>query len=146
MTCRLFDAKSVPEPMLTYCELDSWKQISVKFVFEFYHFHPRKCIWIYRLQNGSYFSCDIVVLQQYYIRISTIKIRRTSKYRLWIIEIISLTRVSIQYEYFSSQDSPVLIILVSHFYIESVDRWLYWFEFCKCTPCESFVNQTPAHS
>ena len=31
MTCRLFCAKSLPEPMLTYCQLDSKEQMSVKF-------------------------------------------------------------------------------------------------------------------
>ena len=45
MACRLFEAKPLPEPMLTYCQLDSWEQISVKFELEFYHFHSRKCIW-----------------------------------------------------------------------------------------------------
>ena len=28
MTCRLFGAKPLPEPMLTYCQVDSWEQIS----------------------------------------------------------------------------------------------------------------------
>ena len=41
----MFGAKPLPEPMLPYCQLDSWEQISVKFEFEFYHFHSRKCIW-----------------------------------------------------------------------------------------------------
>ena len=45
MTCRLFGTKPLPEPMLTYCQLDSWEQISVKFEAEFYHFQSRKCIW-----------------------------------------------------------------------------------------------------
>ena len=31
MACRLFGAKPLPEPMLAYCQLDSWKHISVKF-------------------------------------------------------------------------------------------------------------------
>ena len=31
--------------MLVYCQLNSPKQVSVKFEFEFYHFHTRKCIW-----------------------------------------------------------------------------------------------------
>ena len=44
MACRLFGAKPLPEQMLAYCQLDSWEQISVKFEFEFYHFHPRKCM------------------------------------------------------------------------------------------------------
>ena len=28
MACRLFGAKPLPEPMLAYCWLDSWEQIS----------------------------------------------------------------------------------------------------------------------
>ena len=49
MACRLFGAKPLPEPILAYCQLDSWEQISVKFESEFYNFHSRKCIWKYRL-------------------------------------------------------------------------------------------------
>ena len=49
MACRLFGAKPLTEPMLVYCQLVSWEQISVKFEFEFYHFHTRKCIWKCRL-------------------------------------------------------------------------------------------------
>ena len=45
MACRLFCTKPLPEPMLAFCQLDSWEQISVKFESEFYHFHSRKCIW-----------------------------------------------------------------------------------------------------
>ena len=32
MACRLFGAKPLPKPMLAYCLLNSWEQISVKFV------------------------------------------------------------------------------------------------------------------
>ena len=49
IACRLFIAKPLPETMLAYCQLDTWKQISVKFESEFYHFHSRKCIWNSRL-------------------------------------------------------------------------------------------------
>ena len=49
MACRLFGTKPLPESMLAYCQLDSWEQISVKFEFEFYRFHSRKCIWNCRL-------------------------------------------------------------------------------------------------
>ena len=45
MACRLFGAKPLPEPMLAYCQLDYWEHISMKFEFEFYHFHSRKCNW-----------------------------------------------------------------------------------------------------
>ena len=45
MACRLFGARPLTEPMLAYCQLDSWEQISVKFEKEFYNFHSRKCIW-----------------------------------------------------------------------------------------------------
>ena len=45
MACRLFGSKPLLEPMLAYCKLDSWEQISVKIESEFYYFHSRKCIW-----------------------------------------------------------------------------------------------------
>ena len=48
-------AYSVPSHYLNQCwfivKWDSWEQISVKFVSEFYHFHPRKCIWKCCLQK-----------------------------------------------------------------------------------------------
>ena len=44
--CRLFGAKPLAESVLTYCQLDSWEQISMKkFESEFYNFHSNKCIW-----------------------------------------------------------------------------------------------------
>ena len=49
MACHLFGNKPLPEPILAFCQLDSWEQISVKFKSEFYHFHSRKCIWNCRL-------------------------------------------------------------------------------------------------
>ena len=49
MACRLFGDKPLSEPMLVYCQLDSWEHISVKFESEFYRFHSRKCIWNCRL-------------------------------------------------------------------------------------------------
>ena len=45
MVCRLFGVKPLSEPVLGYCQLNSWEQISVKFEWEFYHFHSRKCFW-----------------------------------------------------------------------------------------------------
>ena len=44
MACRLSGAEPLPEPMLVYCQLDSWEQISVKFEMKFYNFQSRKCI------------------------------------------------------------------------------------------------------
>ena len=48
-------AKPLPEPMLTYCQLDPYQQTSVKFESEYKTFHSRICIWKYRLRNGSHF-------------------------------------------------------------------------------------------
>ena len=45
MVCRLLDAKSLSEPMLIYCYYEHSEQISVKFEWEFWHFHSRKSIW-----------------------------------------------------------------------------------------------------
>ena len=45
MASRLSGAKPLPEPMLAYCQLDSWEYISVvTFELELFHFHSRKCI------------------------------------------------------------------------------------------------------
>ena len=55
MTCYLFGAKPLPEPMLAYCQLDSWEQISVKFESEFYHFQSRKFISKCRLPKWQPF-------------------------------------------------------------------------------------------
>ena len=49
MACHLLGTKPLPEPMLSYCQLDSWEQISVKYESELYHFHWRKCLWNCRL-------------------------------------------------------------------------------------------------
>ena len=35
ITCRLFGAKALPEPMLTCCQFDSWEQFSVTLELEF---------------------------------------------------------------------------------------------------------------
>ena len=45
MACHLFGAKPLHEPMLAYCQLNSWEHTSVKFESEFYHFHSRQCNW-----------------------------------------------------------------------------------------------------
>ena len=58
MAWRLFGARPLPEPMLAYCHLDSWEQISVKFESEFYHFYSRKCIWNCRLPKWRPFCPD----------------------------------------------------------------------------------------
>ena len=55
MACRLFGTTPLPEPMLAYCQLDTWEQISVKFESELYHFHSRKCIWKCRLPKWQPF-------------------------------------------------------------------------------------------
>ena len=55
MACHLFGAKPLPEPMLAYCQVDSWEQISVKFESEFYHFIQENALEIVVCQNGSHF-------------------------------------------------------------------------------------------
>ena len=43
MACRLFGAKPLSEPMLSYYQLDLKGHISVKFHLKFWHFHSVKC-------------------------------------------------------------------------------------------------------
>ena len=45
MACRLSGAKLLSEPVVAYCELNSWKQISVKFESKCDNFHTRKLNW-----------------------------------------------------------------------------------------------------
>ena len=47
--CRLVGTKPLPQPMLAYCRLHSWEQISVKFESELYNFYSRKFKKIRRL-------------------------------------------------------------------------------------------------
>ena len=49
MAFRLFSAKPLPEPMLTYCQYVSWERTSVIFLSKLKQFCWRKCIC--RLQN-----------------------------------------------------------------------------------------------
>ena len=56
MACRLFGAKPLPEPMLAYCRLDSWEQISVKSELEFYNCYSRNAFEIVVCQNVSHLS------------------------------------------------------------------------------------------
>ena len=55
MACRLFGAKPLPQPVLTYQQLDPYEPISLKFKSQFKHYYSRKCIRRCRLRNGSYF-------------------------------------------------------------------------------------------
>ena len=55
MACRLFGAKPLHDPMLTYCWLDPLVQTSVKFESKYKTFHSRKCVWKGRLRNGGHF-------------------------------------------------------------------------------------------
>ena len=56
MACRLFGAKTLSKPMLTYCHLDHWEYISMKFQSVFKDFH-----WKNALQNVV---CKMVVLSR----------------------------------------------------------------------------------
>ena len=56
MACRLFGAKPLPEPMLTYCQLNHWEETSVKSEWKFKTFHSWKCTWKCRLWNGGHFD------------------------------------------------------------------------------------------
>ena len=93
MACHLFGAKLSPEPVLDYCQLDFWDQISVKFESEFYYFQSRKCIWNCHLPKWRPFCpggddlncCDFVahrwhqnlIITGMFIRLITITITKS---------------------------------------------------------------------
>ena len=75
MVCRLFGAKPLPEPIMTYCQLDPYEQTSVKIKWKYKTFHSWKCIWKCRQRNGDHFVqgeislksiSDCEVVQQIY--------------------------------------------------------------------------------
>ena len=55
MFCRLFGAKPLSEPMLTFWQLDPWEETSVKFQSKFKYFHSRKGMWKYFLPHSAHF-------------------------------------------------------------------------------------------
>ena len=55
MACRLFGAKPLCEPMLSYCQLDTTEHISVKICIKQKSFHSSKCTSKYNLRNGGHF-------------------------------------------------------------------------------------------
>ena len=56
IACRLFGAKPLIEPMLVYCQLDSWGQVSVKYESEFFFsFSLENAFENGVCQNGGHF-------------------------------------------------------------------------------------------
>ena len=56
IACRLFGAKLLPEPILTYCQSDTKEQTSVKIESKYITFHSWKYIWKCHLRNGDHFA------------------------------------------------------------------------------------------
>ena len=55
LTCRLFGAKSILEPMLNYCQFNPQEHASVKCETKYKTFHSWIYIWKCRLRNGGHF-------------------------------------------------------------------------------------------
>ena len=54
-------AKTLSEPVLTYCQWEPKECVSVKYHLKFRSFHSRKCILKCHLQNGDYFVSTWIV-------------------------------------------------------------------------------------
>ena len=69
MACCLFGTKPLSKPTLGYSQVDSWEHFSVKFEYEFHHFHSRKCKWRCRLPKWRPFCAggDGVNLEQLFL-------------------------------------------------------------------------------
>ena len=67
MVCLLFDAKPLPEQMLTYCQLDHQEQTLVKFESQYKTFHSRKCTWKCRLRNGGHIVRGDELIDGFYV-------------------------------------------------------------------------------
>ena len=77
MACRLFGAKPLPEPMLSYCQLDPQEQISVNFDSNYEHFIDQNAlenfVWEMaailsrgRWANRVYIKCDFILFDYLY--------------------------------------------------------------------------------
>ena len=55
MVCSLHGAKSLSEPMLTYCQLEPKEHISIKLCLKFKYFHARKCALTCHQRNSGHF-------------------------------------------------------------------------------------------
>ena len=67
MTCRLFGAKPLPQPILPYCQLDPCEQISMKFKSNYKIFHSRICTWKCHCEKAAILSKGRWVNPQDYI-------------------------------------------------------------------------------
>ena len=70
--CHRLLAKPLPDPTLTYCQLDCQRQTSVKYNSKYKIAHSRKCIWIFRLQSGKHLSRPLCVNKVADVLINTI--------------------------------------------------------------------------
>ena len=68
--------------MLTYSQLNHEEQNSLIYLSKLQHFHSRKCVWIYRMENGGHF---VSASMCYYIttwpKLSSAQQRLTSCWR-----------------------------------------------------------------
>ena len=55
MVCRLFGAKPLSEPILTYCQLDLKEYLSGEILFKIQTFSVMEMRLKYRLRNGGHF-------------------------------------------------------------------------------------------
>ena len=63
MACRLFGAKPLSEPIMTYCQFKRKEHISVKYYLKFKMFHWIKCIWNWREMASNLSELLCVKLQ-----------------------------------------------------------------------------------
>ena len=71
MARRLDRATAWSVPMLNFCELVHWEQISMKFESNCKHLHARKCIWKCRLEKWRPF-CPVLYVLNMSIRMTLI--------------------------------------------------------------------------
>ena len=60
MACRLFEAKPLPEPMLTYCELDILGQITLKFETNYDRSHSREWLSLTAVRETADIGVHVV--------------------------------------------------------------------------------------
>ena len=83
MACRLFGAMPLSEPMLEFCELDPWEQISVKSYSKFIHFHSQNVFENVVSEMAAVVACG-KSCSDHYVRIC--QRQKWNFHRIWISE------------------------------------------------------------
>ena len=112
VACHLFSAKPLPEPVMTYCQLDPWEQSSVKFLLKLRHFHWQNCIW--KCWLPSCHSLNVLTVEVWWYLTSAIQL-------FWVM--LFNQRKQIRNHWWSGQHKRNIKALCYWPFVRGIHRW-----------------------